>query len=131
MKSGTKFTFAKEGDQKPQHIPADFIFVLQEKPHAQFTRRDNDLHYTVSISHNQLLARQLDIYTPLLNGRRLHMNMRNCVFERRHKYRVPGKGLPSTKGVYGDMIIHLEIDLPSHVRSINTKPGAFPYRFFI
>uniref|UniRef100_A0A8C3MV41 Uncharacterized protein n=1 Tax=Geospiza parvula TaxID=87175 RepID=A0A8C3MV41_GEOPR len=39
-KEGTKITFPKEGDQTPNNIPADVVFVLKDKPHDVFRRDD-------------------------------------------------------------------------------------------
>ena len=33
-KSGTKITFQREGDQAPNKIPADIVFIIRDKPHA-------------------------------------------------------------------------------------------------
>ena len=37
-KSGTRITFAKEGDQTPGKIPADIAFIIRDKPHPLFSR---------------------------------------------------------------------------------------------
>lgn len=45
-RQGTKVTFPGKGDERPGQPPADLQFVVDEAPHARFTRRGNDLHYT-------------------------------------------------------------------------------------
>ena len=35
---GTRITFAKEGNQGPNHIPADIVFVVKYKEHPRFKR---------------------------------------------------------------------------------------------
>jgi DnaJ family protein B protein 4 len=45
-KKGTKITFPGKGDEKPGQPPADLQFVVEEAPHARFTRDGNDLHVT-------------------------------------------------------------------------------------
>merc|ERR1712133_207689 len=42
-KQGTRITFPEEGDQGPNTIPADIIYVLKEKEHDLFKRENNDL----------------------------------------------------------------------------------------
>ncbi|NWW85710.1 DNJB1 protein, partial [Rhynochetos jubatus] len=42
-KEGTKITFPKEGDQTPNNIPADVVFVLKDKPHGVFRREGSDI----------------------------------------------------------------------------------------
>ena len=48
-KAGTKITFPREGDQGPNTIPADIVFILKDKPHPRFERVGNDLIYTATI----------------------------------------------------------------------------------
>lgn len=48
-KSGTKITFPKEGDQKPNRIPADIVFVIKDKPHPVFKREGSDLRFKAKI----------------------------------------------------------------------------------
>ena len=31
------------GDERPGSIPADLVFIIEEKPHARFSREGNDL----------------------------------------------------------------------------------------
>ena len=49
-KEGTKITFPKEGDQTPNNIPADIVFVLKDKPHNVFRREGSDIIYPAKIS---------------------------------------------------------------------------------
>ena len=49
-KSGTKITFQREGDQAPNKIPADIVFIIRDKPHPHFKREGSDLKYTCQIS---------------------------------------------------------------------------------
>lgn len=37
-KAQTKIRFEKEGDRKPDTIPADVIFIIKDKPHSIFRR---------------------------------------------------------------------------------------------
>lgn len=49
-KAGTKITFPREGDQSPNTIPADIVFVIKDKPHPEFKRDGSDLIYNVKIT---------------------------------------------------------------------------------
>ena len=49
-KAGTKVTFPKEGDQSPNKIPADIVFVIQDKPHPLFERDGSNIKYKCKIS---------------------------------------------------------------------------------
>jgi len=48
-KSGTKITFPKEGDQLPNSIPADIVFVIKDKPHHTFKRDGSNIIYKAKI----------------------------------------------------------------------------------
>eukprot|EP00455_Lapot_gusevi_P019272 TRINITY_DN20688_c0_g1_i1.p1 TRINITY_DN20688_c0_g1~~TRINITY_DN20688_c0_g1_i1.p1 ORF type:complete len:183 (+),score=20.97 TRINITY_DN20688_c0_g1_i1:52-549(+) len=54
-KTGTKITFAKEGDQEPGVVPADVVFVLEEKPHPRFTRDGSNLIHKRTINLSEAL----------------------------------------------------------------------------
>ena len=56
MRAGQKITFAGEGDQAPGIIPGDIIIVLEEKDHAHFKRKEDDLYYTAKINLITALA---------------------------------------------------------------------------
>ena len=49
-KSGTKITFQREGDQAPNKVPADIIFIIRDKPHNYFKREGSDLKYTCKVT---------------------------------------------------------------------------------
>ncbi len=51
-KKGTKVSFVNEGDEAPNTIPADLIFVIQEKEKSDpgFVRDGNNLIYTYRIN---------------------------------------------------------------------------------
>ena len=63
-KAGTKITFPREGDQGPNTIPADIVFILKDKPHPRFERVGNDLIYTATI---QLGEVRLNWISPLFS----------------------------------------------------------------
>jgi DnaJ family protein A protein 2 len=56
MKDGQRIVFLGEGDQEPDVIPGDVVFVVDEKPHDKFARKGNDLHYECEIDLLTLLA---------------------------------------------------------------------------
>ncbi|KAL2524212.1 DNAJ heat shock family protein [Abeliophyllum distichum] len=39
-KKGTKITFPEKGNEQPNVVPADLVFIVDEKPHSVFTRED-------------------------------------------------------------------------------------------
>nr|KAF6437444.1 DnaJ heat shock protein family (Hsp40) member B13 [Molossus molossus] len=44
-RQGTRITFEKEGDQGPNIIPADIIFIVKEKLHPRFRRENDNLFF--------------------------------------------------------------------------------------
>ncbi|KAJ2289538.1 Type I HSP40 co-chaperone [Coemansia sp. RSA 2706] len=56
MKEGQKVVFQGEADQAPGVLPGDIVIVIEEKEHARFKRRDNDLYYEAEIDLITALA---------------------------------------------------------------------------
>ncbi|CAM6031614.1 unnamed protein product, partial [Sphagnum compactum] len=46
---GTRITFEQEGDQGPNCIPADIVFIVNDKPHSIFRREHANLIFTQKI----------------------------------------------------------------------------------
>jgi DnaJ family protein B protein 4 len=59
-KAGTKITFPREGDQSPNTIPADIVFIIKDKSHPHFKRDGVDLIYTAKISLREVRIRKLN-----------------------------------------------------------------------
>lgn len=122
-KVGTRITFPKEGDQGPNRIPADIVFVVQETKHDRFVRKGNDLEHTVKLPLvKALVGCTLKIDT--LDGRVLQVPMHEVVNPATVK-RVPGEGMPNSKkpGTFGDLVLRFEVDFPTSL-SANQKSLA-------
>mmetsp|Transcript_48064 Transcript_48064/g.120974 ORF Transcript_48064/g.120974 Transcript_48064/m.120974 type:complete len:337 (-) Transcript_48064:249-1259(-) len=114
-KKGTKITFEKEGDERPGVIPADFVFVLDEKPHSFFKREGDNLVYNANISLRQALV-GFSLSVPTLDGRELKINVRDVVSPNYVKV-VPGEGMPISKrpGTKGDLLIRFNVNFPTRL----------------
>ncbi|XP_074228715.1 dnaJ homolog subfamily B member 13 isoform X2 [Camelus bactrianus] len=55
-RQGTRITFEKEGDQGPNIIPADIIFIVKEKLHPRFRRENDNLFFVYSIPLGKALT---------------------------------------------------------------------------
>lgn len=114
-KKGTKITFAEKGNEQPNVIPADLVFMIDEKPHSLFTRDGNDLIVTQKIS----LAEALTCYTVHLNtldGRNLTIPINNVIHPNYEEV-VPREGMPIPKDPTkrGNLRIRFNIKFPTRL----------------
>jgi len=114
-KAGTKITFPKEGDQTPNNVPADIVFILKDKPHPKFKRDGSDIKYKANISLRDALTGGV-INVPLIEGGHLQHRLQDVITPNTHK-RLVGKGLPLPKepGARGDMILEFNIKFPEQL----------------
>ena len=112
-KSGTKLTYANEGDEVRQGQAQDVVFVIKEKPHEAFKRNGSDLIYHVK---HVPLADSLCGFTvrvPTLDGRTLEVLISDVVSPTYTKI-VKGEGMPKAKepGTRGDLILTFDVKYP-------------------
>jgi len=112
-KAGTKITFPEEGDETPGTIPADIIFVLEEKPHPYFVREGANLIYTANITLSQALT-GVSIDLPTLDGRRLKIQVRDVIDPSFVKV-VPNEGMPIQKNPSqkGNLLVKFNVKFPT------------------
>ncbi|XP_056141403.1 dnaJ homolog subfamily B member 13 [Lampris incognitus] len=109
---GTRITFPKEGDQGPNSIPSDIVFIVRQKCHPWFVRQNNDLLFTAQISLGMALTGfSLDIDT--LDGRILNVPVNDIVHPKYTKV-VTGEGMPLAKdpSQRGNLIISFDTTFP-------------------
>lgn len=115
-KEGTKITFAKEGHQSPNKVPADIIFVIKDKPHALFTRdKDNNLIYKAKISLREALTgTRIEVKT--ISGKVVGIPVNEIVNPSTTKI-IHGGGLPLPKSSdrTGNLIVSFDIQFPSYL----------------
>uniref|UniRef100_A0A803KHQ0 DnaJ homolog subfamily B member 13 n=1 Tax=Xenopus tropicalis TaxID=8364 RepID=A0A803KHQ0_XENTR len=114
-REGTKITFQNEGDQGPNIIPADIIFIVREKQHPRFKRQGNDLIYTANIELGKALT-GCTVEVETLDERLLNIPINDIVHPTYRKV-VPGEGmrLPKDPTLKGDLIIQFDIHFPEHL----------------
>ncbi|KAH8415384.1 hypothetical protein KR222_006542 [Zaprionus bogoriensis] len=113
-KSGTKITFPKEGDEAPNRIPADIVFIIRDKPHAHFRREGSDIHYTAHISLKQALCGAA-LQLPTLQGPPLAFSSAGGeIIKPQTTKRFGERGLPYPKnpGQRGALCLHFDIEFP-------------------
>lgn len=112
-KKGTKLTFPKKGNEEPGIIPADIIFVVEEKPHPLYKRDGNDLLVSKEITLLEALTgKTLDLIT--LDGRNLMIPLTDII-NPDHEVVVPNEGMPISKepGKKGNLRLKLNVSYPS------------------
>ncbi|CAN1189875.1 DnaJ homolog subfamily B member 4 [Linum perenne] len=114
-KKGTKITFPEKGNQEPGIIPADLIFVVDEKPHPIYKRDGNDLVVSQEITLLEALTgKTLDLVT--LDGRNLMFPLTDIV-KPGAEVVIPNEGMPISKeaGKRGNLRIKIDVSYPSRL----------------
>ena len=114
-KKGTKITFPEKGNQEPGIIPADVVFVVDEKPHALYKRDGNDLVVNQEITLLEALTGKIiDLIT--LDGRNLVIPLTDIV-KPGAEVVVPNEGMPISKeaGRKGNLRVKFDVKYPSRL----------------
>lgn len=113
VKDGAKVVFQGEGDQGPDIIPGDVIFVIETKPHPRFQRKDDDLFYHAEIDLLTALAGGR-IAIEHLDGRWLSITINpGEVISPGQVKVVTGQGMPSYRHHdYGNLYIQFDVKFP-------------------
>lgn len=116
-KKGTKITFPEKGNEAPHIIPADIVFIIDEKPHDVFTREGNDLIVTQKVSLVEALT-GYTVHLTTLDGRNLTIPI-NSIIHPGYEEVVPREGMPIPKdpSKRGNLRIKFNIKFPSRLTS--------------
>jgi DnaJ-class molecular chaperone len=119
-KKGTKITFVNEGDEAPNTIAPDIVFVIQEKENSDpgYKRDGHNLIYTHKISLSDALT-DCSLQIPTLDQRIISLACPEVVSPFYEKL-IPGEGMPITKGEKqkGDLIIRFHILFPKYLNGV-------------
>ncbi|XP_072968301.1 uncharacterized protein [Typha angustifolia] len=114
-KKGTKITFPDKGNEQANQLPADLIFVIDEKLHEVFKRDGNDLVVYQKISLAEALAGStMDLIT--LDGRKLSIPVTDVVTPG-YELVIAKEGMPIAKepGKKGSLRIKFDVKFPSRL----------------
>jgi len=113
VKDGAKVVFQGEGDQGPDIIPGDVIFVIETKQHPRFQRKEDDLFFHAEIDLLTALAGG-QIAVEHLDGRWLSISIAPGEVISPGQVRVvPGQGMPSYRHHdYGNLYIQFDVKFP-------------------
>jgi len=111
-KKGTRITFAGKGDESPNQPAADIVFIVDEKPHATFTREGNDLVLKATIPLVDALCGTV-IPVTHLDGRTLRVPV-NRPMNPGEALVMRGEGMPVSKspGTRGNLRVELSVQYP-------------------
>ncbi|KAL5814031.1 hypothetical protein ACOSQ4_024672 [Xanthoceras sorbifolium] len=116
-KKGTKITFPEKGNQELGFLPADLIFIIDEKPHVLYKRDGNDLIVNQEITLLEALTgKTLDLTT--LDGRNIMFPLTDIV-KPGAEVLVSNEGMPISKepGKKGNLRIKIDVKYPSSLTS--------------
>jgi DnaJ family protein A protein 2 len=140
VRTGHKIDFRGEGDQTPGVQPGDVIFEIEQKPHARFQRKDDDLVYHADIDLVTALAGGT-IYIEHLDDRWLSVEIipgeviangelsSICHKSITNNYigsikMIRGQGMPSYRHHdHGNMYIQFDVKFPE--KNWTSDPAAF------
>ncbi|XP_048319976.2 uncharacterized protein LOC107405428 [Ziziphus jujuba] len=116
-KKGTKITFPEKGNEQRGVIPADLIFIVDEKPHGVFKRDGNDLVFTQKISLMEALT-GYTVQLTTLDGRSLSIPI-TSIISPTYEEVVKGEGMPIPKepSKKGNLKIKFNIKFPTRLTS--------------
>ncbi|XP_077976854.1 dnaJ homolog subfamily B member 13-like [Glandiceps talaboti] len=114
-REGTRITFPEEGDQGPNNIPADIVFIVRDKPHPRFKRESNNLVFTARVLLGKALT-GCSVDVPTLDGRLLNIPINDIIMPGYRKT-VPGEGVPLSRDPTerGDLLIQFDIEFPKQL----------------
>lgn len=122
VKSGQKIEFRGEGDQIPGALPGDVVFEIDQKPHARFQRKDDDLFYHAEIDLLTALAGG-QIYIEHLDERWLTVNIfpGEPITPGTIKT-IKGQGMPSYRHHdFGNLYIQFDVKFPDKTQVQNLE----------
>ncbi|KAL9271912.1 DnaJ homolog subfamily B member 13-like protein [Drosera capensis] len=114
-KKGTKITFEGKGDEKPGYLPADIVFLIEEKKHPVFKWIGDDLELGVQVPLVKALT-GCSISVPLLGGGRMSLRIDDVICPESEKV-IPGQGMPKAKeeGQRGDLRLKFLVIFPTEL----------------
>ncbi|KAL0364649.1 UNVERIFIED_CONTAM: DnaJsubfamily B member 4 [Sesamum angustifolium] len=108
-KKGTKVTFPEKGNEEPGIVPADLIFVVDEKTHPVYRRDGNDLIAKQEVTLlESLTGKTLELSG--LDGRNITVPLTE-VMKPGHEVLVPNEGMPYSKDPRKKGTLRIQIDV--------------------
>lgn len=135
MQHGQRIIFPGESDEAPDTVTGDVVFVLQQKEHAKFKRKSDDLFIEHRLNLREALCGFQFVLTHL-DGRKLLIKSKpGEVIKPDHSKAINNEGMPHYKrpSMKGRLYIHFNVDFPASALTLEksrmletilpTKPG--------
>jgi molecular chaperone DnaJ len=111
VEDGARIRLAGRGEAGPPGAaPGDLYVAVRVRPHRFFERRGADLVLTVPVTYPEA-ALGSNVKVPTLNGAvtlKVPAGTRNG-----RTFRIRGKGAPKRRGGHGDLLVTVEVEVPS------------------
>ncbi|GMH06999.1 hypothetical protein Nepgr_008839 [Nepenthes gracilis] len=116
-KKGTKITFPDKGNEQLNQLPADLVFVIDEKEHIVYKRDGNDLVMSQQVTLKEALA-GTGVNITTLDGRNLTLRVSEIISPG-YELVVAKEGMPVAKepGNKGDLRIKFDVTFPTRLTS--------------
>jgi DnaJ family protein B protein 13 len=115
VRPGTELVFPEEGDQNPNQIPADVIFITEDRPHETFTREEDNLVMIFSVTLEEaLMGTTVTVNT--IDHRTVRVPITDVIFPGYEKI-VENEGMPILDDYprRGNLIIRFNIAFPKYL----------------
>ncbi|CAF2089062.1 unnamed protein product [Brassica napus] len=114
-KKGTKIKFPDKGNETVNQLPADLVFVIDEKPHDLFKRDGNDLITSTRVTLAEAIG-GTTVSINTLDGRNVPVGVTDIISPG-HEHVVPGEGMPVAKEPRnkGDLKIKFDVQFPTRL----------------
>ncbi|KAL5729398.1 hypothetical protein ACHQM5_002363 [Ranunculus cassubicifolius] len=116
-KKGTKITFPDKGNEQINQLPADLVFVIDEKPHDLYKRDGNDLIVVQKVALAEALS-GATVNLTTLDGRNLSIPVSEIV-NPGYELVLAKEGMPIVRepGKRGNLKIKFEVNFPTRLTS--------------
>jgi len=111
VRDGARIRLGGRGEPGPAGAPAgDLFVVVRVAPHKVFGRKGADLTLTIPVTFSEA-ALGAGVKVPTMNG---SVTLKVPAGTPSGKtFRIRGKGAPKPRGGYGDLLVTVEVDVPS------------------
>ena len=119
--SGESIVLSGEMDEHADATPGDLVFILQQQPHAEFTRKGHDLAMELSITLNEAVG-GVDREITHLDGRKLVLRSARSIHDTAlwiqtgDVHVLKGEGMPKRNSAscddFGDLYVQFRVEMP-------------------